>query len=58
MEPLDRTALDAISDVEWVPEKKAFRVGEAHFVPTLPAVDDANREYFVGLLRALLVARA
>ena len=58
MEPLDRTALDNISDVEWVPEKKAFRVGEAHFVPTLPAVDDANREYFAGLLRALLVARA
>ena len=58
MEPLDRTALADIAGVEWVAEKKAFRVAEGHFVPTLPAITDDNREYVTGLLRSLLAARA
>ena len=58
MEPLDRTALADIDGVEWVAEKKAFRVAEGHFVPTLPAITDDNREYVSGLLRSLLSARA
>jgi len=58
MEPLDRTALADIEGVEWVAEKKAFRVAEGHFVPTLPAITDDNREYVAGLLRSLLSARA
>ena len=57
MEPLDRTLLADIVGIEWTPDKKAFRVAEGHYVPTLPAVDDANREYFGGLLRALVAAR-
>jgi len=58
MEPLDRTALADIDGVEWVAEKKAFRVAEGHVVPTLPAITDDNREYVSGLLRSLLSARA
>jgi hypothetical protein len=57
MEPLDRTALGDIEGIEWVAEKKAFRVAEGHFVPVLPAVTDDNREYFVTLLGSLIAAR-
>ena len=57
MEPLDRTVLADISAIDWVPEKKAFRVAEAHDVPTLPSINDGNREYFVTLLRSLVTAR-
>jgi hypothetical protein len=58
MEPLDRTPLADITGVEWVAEKKAFRVAEGHLVPTLPAVTDDDRDYFAGLLASLLAARA
>ena len=57
MEPLDRTPLGGVEGVEWVPEKKAFRVAEGHLVPVLPAITDDNRDYFVGLLRSLVAAR-
>ena len=58
MEPLDRTPLADVADIEWVPEKKAFRVADGHFVPALPSVTDDNRDYVVGLLRSLVAARA
>jgi len=57
MEPLDRTTLSDIDGIEWVAQKKAFRVAEGHFVPALPAITDDNREYVVGLLRSLIAAR-
>lgn len=58
MEPLDRTALTDIAAIDWIAEKKGFRVAEGHLVPVLPAVTDDNREYFVALLARLVAARA
>ncbi|MGO4103898.1 hypothetical protein AB4Y63_08090 [Leifsonia sp. YAF41] len=56
MEPLDRTALSDIRDIEWVADKKAFRIADAHFVPTLPSITDDNRDYFIALLGHLVAA--
>lgn len=56
MEPLDRTALSDIDGIEWVADKKAFRIAEGHFVPTLPSITDDNRDYFIALLGHLVAA--
>lgn len=56
LEPLDRTALSDIRDIEWVADKKVFRIAEAHFVPTLPSITDDNRDYFIALLGHLVAA--
>ena len=56
MEPLDRTALGDVERIEWIAESSAFRVADGHLVPAFPAVTDDNRQYFIGLLAALIAS--
>jgi len=56
MEPVDRTALGDVARIEWIAASSAFRVADGHLVPTAPAVTDDNREYFIGLLTALIAS--
>ncbi|AZS45062.1 hypothetical protein [Microbacterium oleivorans] len=58
MEDLDRTPLDEIGAITWDAEAKGFRVTPNHLAPTLPGINDDNRDYVAALLTSLVRSAA
>jgi len=56
MEPLERTARADVDpgQISWDAEKKGARITGSQVMPTLPSINDDNRDYFLDLLRKVL----
>jgi len=56
MEPLEQTPRADVDpdQISWDVEKKGVRITGSQVMPTLPSINDDNREYFLDLLRKVL----
>ena len=56
MEPLERTPRADVDpgQISWDAEKKGVRITGSQVMPTLPSINDDNRDYFLDLLRKVL----
>jgi len=56
MEPLERTTRADVDpdQISWDVEKKGVRITGSQVMPTLPSINEDNRDYFLDLLRKVL----